>query len=83
MPRLDADIRELATLMQQRRKEARKRVAAQEICGMRFMAEADVGDAADRNYGRIGQREPEEVGSPTDLADAANYALELIRRAND
>ena len=81
--KLDADVRQLAETMQQRRREARKRVASQELCGMRFMSEADVGDAADRNYGRIGQREPEDVGTLTDLADTANYALELIRRAGD
>ena len=83
MARLDPDIRELANTMQQRRREAKKRVGAQEIMGMRFMSLGDVMRAGNTNWDRVGQTEIEALGSLADLADAANYALELIRRAGD
>jgi hypothetical protein len=82
---LDGDIRALAETMQQRRREAKKRVANQEIMGMRFMPTEDVGAAAERNWERItgrlstGPLEPPS-GSLTDLADAIAYGLELLRR---
>ena len=79
--RLDADVRQLAETMQQRRREAKKRVGTQEIIGMRFMPESDVLAAAERNWGRL--VDATASGSLTDLADAGNYALELIRRAGD
>lgn len=77
--RLDADIRELAETMQQRRREANKRVADQEIMGMRFMSDEDVVAAAYRNWDRI----KVVGGTLTDLADAHVYALEMLRRQAD
>ena len=44
--RLDADIREMAERMQTRRREAKKRVAEQEIIGMRFITPSHVGERA-------------------------------------
>jgi len=75
--KLDADIRGVAVRMQQRRNEAKKRVANQEIVGMRFMADDAVQAAAEKNFLRVGTL---KTGDLTDLSDAANYCLELLGR---
>jgi len=84
--RLDADVRELAEEVQRRRREAKKRVADQEIIGMRFMPVQDIREAATRNLQQVtgiaGEAAPSRFGGEalTALADAVNYALALITK---
>ena len=79
--KIDADIRQLTEMMQQRRREAKKRVAEQEIIGIRFMHTEDVRSAALRNWSRFAaSTECDAHSDIRDVADAAAYALEYLKR---
>ena len=77
--RLDADIRELAETAQIRRREARRRVADQEIIGMRFMEPDHIYLRAADNLAQL--KEKTGAAALTALADTVNYGLAVIAAA--
>ena len=76
--RLDADIRELAETAQIRRREARRRVADQEIIGMRFIERDAVFTRAEQNLEQVYQKTG--AAALTALADVLNYGLAVIAK---
>lgn len=75
--RLDADIRELAELMQQRRAEAAERVKRGEIPHLNFMSREAIEKKVDGNLAQV--RTQIATGGPLHaLADVAVYGLALL-----
>ena len=78
--RLDDDVRQLAEEIQKRRNAARKRVADQEIIGMRFLGEDNVRERMESNLEDLTLKEEGGEQGLRSLADTAAYGLEMLRR---
>lgn len=79
--RLDSDIREVAELAQQRRREASGRVKSGEIVHLNFMGQQDCFDRAVCNLQQLAEKKGGDALIA--LADTINYALAAASKAAD
>ncbi len=74
--RLDSDVRAFAERMQERREEAKTRVAAGEIQHLNFLTADEIKVHIEKNLAHVAAGEEPEKH----LADAANYWLALMEK---